>query len=114
MLAALSPQKAVGTGELRVFAAPLVTQGVTATLYTDGTNAAAQADADAAITGLVPTQAVGSTSVGLGGTLYTLGDIVPALMSVAGALNVVLTVPAADVVLGNSDALVLTPSITVI
>lgn len=114
MQAALEPQKAVGTGELRVFAAPLVTEGVTATLYTDGSNGSAQADADAAIAAMVPTQDPGSTSVGLGGTLYVLGDIVPALMAVAGALNVTVSLPSADVVYGNADAVTFTPTITVV
>lgn len=112
MLASLNPQKAVGTGELRVIAAPLVAQGVTAILYTDGTNGSAQADADAAIAAMVPTQDPASTAVGLGGTLY-IAQIIAALMSVDGAQNATVSLPAADVVYGNADAVTFTPSITV-
>lgn len=109
----LQPRKAVGTGQLRVFAAPTYALAVTATLYTDGTNGSAAADAVAAVGAMSSTPDPTSTAVGLGGTVYVLGDIVPTLMGVAGAINCTVSLPAADVVLGRSDLLVATLTVTV-
>lgn len=95
------PLKAVGTGPLRVLAAPLYEQEVVATLLTDGSNASAEADAEQALADLQAT-------FGLGGTLYRAA-IIAALMGVDGALNVVLPTPAADGALGQADVLVFDP-----
>jgi hypothetical protein len=105
-LAYLTPLKAVGTGPLRVFAAPVYTQSVVATLTTDGSNGTAAADAAQALADLE------ASFTDLGGTLYPAA-IVAALMGVDGAVNAVVTTPAAPVVLGQADLLDLDPILTV-
>lgn len=91
----LQPRKAVGTGELRCFAAPTVTNAVTATIYSDGTRASTdiEDDADAAMAQLVADVVV------LGGTLY-VAELVQRLMDIDGVVNVTIATPAADVDLG--------------
>lgn len=90
----LQPRKAVGTGELRCFAAPTYSNAITATLYSDGTRSSSEIedDADAAMALLASEQAA------LGGYIYR-AELTQRLMDIDGVVNLTLTTPAADVTL---------------
>jgi uncharacterized phage protein gp47/JayE len=98
----LTPRKAVGTGELRVFAATAHNVAVTATLYTDGSSGTVAADAATALSTL-------QASFALGEPLY-LAELVQQLMGVDSVINVVIAAPVADVTLAIGEALVFSPS----
>lgn len=91
----LQARRAQGTGPLRVFAAPALTVGISATLYVDG-NENALDDAEAALDELEASFPLGG---GIHGTLYT-DSIEGALLGpdgVDGVYKVDLASPPADV-----------------
>lgn len=101
----LAPRKPLGSGPVSVLAAPAHNVQVTGTIYTDGSNGSAAADADVALQAL----ASGFTST----TLY-LERIRATLMGVRGAVNVTLSLPASDVTLSGAEVLTITSTITIV
>jgi len=100
------PLKPLGSQECRVFAAAPQSLAVRATLYTDGTNPNAEADAQAAVAELAATYPIGSLS-----TLFVYrSKLIEILMEISGMRNVVVTAPAADVGLAPYAVFVLSPA----
>ncbi len=97
----LQPRRSLGTGPLRVLAAPALSVPVVAVLYG---NTGAGALATAMLTAW-------QAEIPLGGIIY-LAELYSRLMALAGVYNVVITSPAADVDLTGYDVPTFVPSIT--
>lgn len=91
--------------DVRVQSATVRAVSWKATVYVP---AARQAEAQEA---LAAQQAVVQRRVGIGGTLF-VAALVDALMNLPGAVNAVIVQPAADIVLGEREAVALVPDIT--
>lgn len=99
----LQPRRSLGTGPLRVLAAPALSVPVVAVLYG---NTGAVAPATAMLAAL-------QSTISLGGIIYR-ADLIARLMALSGVYNVVLSTPAADVDLTGFDVPTFAPSLTAV
>lgn len=104
--AVLVPIKPLGSGKLTVFAAAPQNVAIVAKLFTDGSNANAEANAQAALAALGVTYPIGSLQV----VDLFRAKIVEVLMEVPGMLNVRISSPATDVGLAPYAVIVLSPA----
>lgn len=103
VIAGLGP-KPCGTGERRVLKAVAHDVTVFARLYCDGSNAAAQTDAEAALAAYAGTFA---------GSMVYREKLAAVLMGVRSAYNVSIGDPAADEAIASYEVLTITPAVAV-